>query len=102
MLPHHIDLVAALVPSVLSYELADGDAEERFAAVDEGVLVKCGDEVRVLVRRAALGDLHHLAQAVARELREVDEHERSARSAVARLEAGALRRLAELEEGDRE
>jgi F-type H+-transporting ATPase subunit epsilon len=65
LLPRHIDMTAALVPGLLSFAAEDGTPG--LLGVDEGVLVKCGGEV--------------------------DEHERIARSALARLEAGVVRRF---------
>jgi len=95
LLPRHIDFVAALVPGLLSCVAPGG--ERRHFAVDEGILVKCGDDVLVAVRRAVGGaDLESLERTVAEEFARLDEHERTARSAVARLEAGAIRRFAEL------
>lgn len=71
--------------------------EERYPAVDEGALVKCGPEVRVSVRRAVVGtDLDGLRNTVEQEFKRLDEHERSARSALARLEASVVRRFIEL------
>jgi len=93
LLPRHVDFVAALVPSVLSFHQPQGG--ERFAAVDDGLLVKCGDLVTV----SALGDELERLQAHVRErFLELDEHARKARSAVFRLEAGALRTFYELQE----
>ncbi len=50
LLPHHIDFVAALVPGILSFTTEGG--EEIFVAVDEGILVKCNQEVLVSARNA--------------------------------------------------
>jgi F-type H+-transporting ATPase subunit epsilon len=47
MLPRHVDFVAPLAPGLLSF--VDADGEERFVAVDEGMLVKHG--VSVPIRR---------------------------------------------------
>lgn len=97
LLPRHVDFVSALVPGILTLVAADG--RERFLAVDEGVLVKVGREVRVSTRNAIPGEsLEELRGTVEREFLVLDEHERAARSAVARLEAGVLRRFLELEE----
>lgn len=96
LLPRHVDFVAALVPGVLAFAPAGEEASLCYVAVDEGILVKCGDDVRVSVRRAARGELATLARTVAEEFRRYDEHEQVARAAVARLEAAALRRLADL------
>jgi F-type H+-transporting ATPase subunit epsilon len=95
LLPRHIDFVAtALVPGILTYITLEGD--ERFLAVDEGVLVKQGDEVFVSVRAAAKGELGELREAVERMVTDVDEKERSAQTAVARLEASFVSRFLEL------
>jgi F-type H+-transporting ATPase subunit epsilon len=93
LLPHRLDCVAALVPGILSYETeADGEV---FVAVDEGVLVKTGADVLASVRRAFGGsDLGQLRETVEKEFLNVDEHEQSARSVMAKLETGFLRRFA--------
>lgn len=97
LLPRHVDFVAALVPGILYYTTAAG--EERLVAVDEGALVKCGAEVLVSTTNAVLGtDLTALQAMVAETFLELDDDERRARSALARLELGALRRLLELEQ----
>ena len=95
LLPHRLDCVAPLVPGILTYETeADGEA---FVAVDEGVLIKTGPDVLVSVRRAIDGDdLAALLAGVEREFLTLDESERNVRSAVAKLEAGFLRRFASL------
>ena len=96
LLPHRLDCVAALAPGILIYETA---AEgEVYLAVDEGVLVKTGPEVRVSVRRALGGtDLGQLREAVEREFLTLDEHEQSVRSVMAKMESGFIRRLAEFQ-----
>lgn len=97
LLPRHVDFVAALVPGILYYTTPEG--RERYAAIDEGTLVKCGDQVRVSVLNAATGtDLERLQSLVEESFRRRDEEERRARTALARLEAGAMRRFLELEE----
>ncbi len=96
LLPHRLDCVAALTPGILIYETA---AEgEVYVAVDEGVLVKTGPEVRVSVRRALGGtDLGQLREAVEREFLTLDEHEQSVRSVMAKMESGFIRRFAEFQ-----
>ena len=97
LLPRHVDFVAALVPGILNYTTVDG--AERYAAVDEGTLVKCGDRVRVSVLNGTVGtDLDALQALVAESFLELDDEERRARTALARLEAGAMRRFLELEQ----
>lgn len=97
LLPRHIDFVAALVPGILSF--VDSSGRERFAAVDEGILVKCAGEVTVSALDAAVGDeLGSLQSLVEERYVVLDEQEKKARSAVARLEAGALRRFRDVQE----
>lgn len=97
LLPRHIDFVAALVPGILICETAEGAT--RFFAVDEGTLVKCGGEVLVSTLNAVEGeDLGTLKDTVETRFQDLDEHERLARTALARLEAGTIRRFMEMEE----
>jgi F-type H+-transporting ATPase subunit epsilon len=96
LLPRHVDFVAALVPGLLMFE--DADREEHFIAIDEGALVKCGDEILVSTRSAASGgDLGELQNVVDEQFEVLDERERMARSASARLEAGLVRRFMEFD-----
>lgn len=95
ILPRHIDFVAVLVPGILLFE---GDDGESVVGVDEGVLVKQGDEVRVSVRDAVRGpDLARIREMVTERFHERDEHERRARTALSRLEASFYRRVLEQE-----
>ena len=97
LLPRHIDFVAALVPGILAYTVADGI--ESFLAVDEGILIKCGAEVSVSTWNAVAGShLGELKQAVQEQFHELDVHERKARSALGRLEANLVRQVLEWEE----
>jgi len=95
LLPHRLDCVAALTPGILTYATeADG---ETYVAVDQGVLVKNGLDVLVSVRRALGGtELGQLRASVERDYLELDEHEKSVRSVMAKLETGLLSRLASL------
>lgn len=98
LLPRHVDFVTAMVPGVFFYTPVCGD--ERLLAVDEGTLVKCGSQVLVSVRHAVQGDdLASLEDVVKEVFLDLDDRERQARSALARLEAGAVRRLLQVEEG---
>ena len=97
LLPEHVDFLAALVPGLVAFE--DEAGQERFVAVDEGVLVKRGDEVLVSTRQAIRGaDLEQLRDAVRKEFTTLDEHEHAARAATAKLEASLLRGYLELAE----
>jgi F-type H+-transporting ATPase subunit epsilon len=95
-LPHRLDCVAALAPGILTYE--DNAEGEVYVAIDEGVLVKTGLDVLVSVRNAIGGtDLGRLRAAVEREFLNVNERERDVRLAMAKMETGFLRRLAEFQ-----
>jgi F-type H+-transporting ATPase subunit epsilon len=93
LLPNRLDCVTALAPGILTYETAaDGEV---FVAVDEGVLVKAGPDVRVSVRRALTGaSLDQLRESVEEEFLTLDADERSARIVMTKLESGFIRRLA--------
>ncbi len=98
LLPHHIDFVAALVPGILSYTTAT--ETEIFVAVDEGILVKCAQEVLVSTRNAIEGNnLATLKQTVAEQFQILDEKERLTRSALAQFEASMMRHFQELGHG---
>ena len=94
--PDHIDFVTALAPGLLSYRQTP-EGEEEFVAIDRGILVKQGAEVRVSVRNAVAGaPLEKLAEVVDSRFAELGEHERLVKSAVARLEADFLRRFMDI------
>jgi F-type H+-transporting ATPase subunit epsilon len=98
LLPRHVDFVAALVPGILTY--VDAGDDEKFLAVDEGILVKVGSDVLVSIRSAVQGtELGRLREAVEQRFLEFDEREQRARSAVARLESSVVRHLLETQQG---
>lgn len=94
LLPRRLDCVAALVPGILSYETeADG---ESFVAIDDGMLIKVGADVRVSVRRAMQGtDLKTLRAAVDHEFRIRDEQALALRALMTKLETGFVARFAD-------
>jgi F-type H+-transporting ATPase subunit epsilon len=95
LLPRHVDFVAPLVPGLLSFVTEEG--REEFLAVDEGLLVKRGEEVLVSTRRAVRGaDLGRLREVIDREFRTLEDRERLTRTALARLESDIVRRFMEL------
>lgn len=97
LLPRHRDWVAALVPGIVGF--VSPDSGETFIAVDRGVLVKCGGEVLISVRRAVRDcDLACMREVVETRFRHCDDQEKAARGAIARLEAGVIRRFLELQE----
>ena len=95
ILPNHVDLVTALVPSVLLLRQPDG--RERVFGIDEGVLVKKGHGVDIAVRRGVeSADLASLDATVAALFDSMEDEERVARAALSRLEADMVRRFAGL------
>jgi len=98
ILPQRLDCTAALVPGILIYRQRGGP--ECYLAVDEGILVKCGNEVRISVRHAIAGEeLAGLRAAVAEQFAALGEEERQMRATLARLESGFVRRFSEYRRG---
>lgn len=93
LLPRHIDYVTALVAGIFSY--TDLEGEESYLALDSGILVKKGREVMIAARRAVAGELGMLNEEVLKMLDARNEREKVNRSALAKLEAGFLRRFME-------
>jgi F-type H+-transporting ATPase subunit epsilon len=101
LLPNHIDFVTALGPGILSYRSQQG--EEIFIAVNEGILVKCGQEVLVSTQQAVKdADLETLHQTVEQEFRQLNEQQKLTRTAIAKLEAGLARGILEMGEQSHE
>ncbi len=97
LLPRHTNFVTSLAPGILTY--TDTQNIEHFVGVAEGVLVKTGDNVLTSVEYGVQGeDLGQLRNKVERYFKRIDERERQAVSAVARLEADFVRRFLALEE----
>jgi len=94
LLPRRLDCVASLSAGILVYETATEG--EVYVAIDAGVLVKTGSDVRVSVRNAIGGmSLDKLRAAVEEEFAHLDEQEQKVRSVLAKMESGFIRRLAE-------
>lgn len=97
-LPHRLDCATLLSPGLLSYSTVSSG--ETHLAIDAGVLIKTGAEVVVCVRHTIAGaDLGNLRQAVEQQFLNLSEQEKSARTALAKLESGLLRGFAELQRG---
>jgi len=95
LLPRHIDFTSALVPGILSYEDSEGTMHN--LAVDEGILVKCGDVVHISTQNAVEGkDLGQLQQTIAERFEEMDEQQRKTAASLAKLEAGFVRQFLNL------
>lgn len=95
--PRHVDFVTALAPGILTYR--DNDDHEHWIGLADGVLVKTGRQVLVSVQHAVVGENPgQLRNLVRDHFESIDERERQAVSAVARLEADFVRRFLALEE----
>ena len=98
ILPNRLDCVASLSAGILVFE-TEG-AEEVYLAVDEGVLVKTGLDVRVSVRNAMSGmGLDELRAAVEEEFMQLNEQEEKLRSVLTKMESGFVQRLAAFKQG---
>jgi F-type H+-transporting ATPase subunit epsilon len=92
ILPHRLDCVAALVPGILTYETESNAVQ--YMAIDEGILVKIGQQVIVSVRNAIGGsDLGKLREAVDKEFKTLDNEEKNVRSVMAKMEIGFIQTL---------
>lgn len=97
LLEHHVDFAASLSPGILS--VTTSEKKEELVAIDEGTLVKFGSDVLVSVRNAVRGvELEKLKQIVDETFQALDEREKTARAAAAKLEADIVRRFVELRE----
>ena len=67
--------------------------------MDRGILVKCGKDVAVSAYQGVIGDdIGELQTLIDEQFLQLDESERKARTALARLEAGTLRGFLDLRE----
>ena len=95
LLPHRRDCVAELEPGILTYT-AQGQ-KPSYMAIDEGVIVKNGQQVWVSVRNAHTDvDLEALKETVKTVFLSLTEQEREVRAVLARLESGFMRGFKEL------
>lgn len=92
ILPNRLDCVASLSAGILVVEV-EGE-EEAYIAVDEGVLVKAGADVRISVRNAMNGmRLEDLRHALEDEFIQLDEQEQELRSVLIKMEISFVQRL---------
>lgn len=91
LLPNRLDCAAVLVPGILMYEAS---SVVTYVALDEGVLVKAGADVRISVRRAVSGaSLEELKNTVQRNFAATDQRQREVRVALSKMEAGLVGQL---------
>lgn len=89
LLPQRLDCVAAIIPSIFTYETESRSVH--YLAVDEGILTKAGTQVTISVRNAFGGtDLGKLHESVENEYKKLDETERDMRASMAKMESGFL------------
>jgi F-type H+-transporting ATPase subunit epsilon len=93
ILPGHTDLVTALTPSVVAWQLADG--RRRWCAVRRGVLsITAGQDVVIATRQGECGDDPALLEEVVRaHLEAARDSERQARVAATKLHTAAIREI---------
>ena len=96
-LPQRLDCVASLVPGILFYQsAAQGDV---YLGVDEGVLVKTGQDLLISVRNALAGaDLGRLRQAVDKDFLRLDAQEKQRRASAAKMEGQLAHQLSIFED----
>jgi len=87
ILPQRLDCVAALVPGIFTYETE----REHYIAIDEGVMIKAGEEVLLSVRNAISGaSLSELHASVEKEFTRLDESEKDMRASMAKMESSFI------------
>ncbi|MDJ0510748.1 MAG: F0F1 ATP synthase subunit epsilon [Crocosphaera sp.] len=90
LLPRHVDFLSALVPGILAYTLESN--QEIFLAINEGILVKQGDNIFVSTLQAVQDEnLETLQETVEKKFKTLDEREKLIRSALAQFEATIIR-----------
>jgi F-type H+-transporting ATPase subunit epsilon len=93
--PRHVDFASALKPGILLYTIA---GDEHYVAVDEGILVKCGEQVQVSVLNAIKGNtLEELEQRIRREFRKTEAMDQASKIALKSMEADLLLKFMEFE-----
>jgi alternate F1F0 ATPase, F1 subunit epsilon len=94
VLPQRLDCVTALVPGIFMYE---ANEEEHYIAIDEGILIKAGQQVLVSVRNAVGGaSLGQLREAVEKEFVKADESETQLREVMDKMENGLVASIEKL------
>ncbi len=93
--PRHIDFVSALRSGILIYHTDD---REHYIAVDEGVLVKCGETVMISVLNGVEGtDLSKLEHAIRKQFHKTDAINKATDIALKGMEADLLLHFMEME-----
>lgn len=95
LLEHHVDMVAALVPGLLSYSGADG--RESFLAVDGGIALKVGPDVTISTDHAVRGELGDLERTVEASFKRISRKQQQTRAALEKMQADFVRQFIELQ-----
>ncbi|MBN2755172.1 MAG: F0F1 ATP synthase subunit epsilon [Candidatus Goldbacteria bacterium] len=98
ILPHHIDYAALVCPGVLTFRDAAGGRTDM--AVDEGLLIKKGNDVYLSCRNAIKGmpetEINALKTVVHDRFEVIDETEKKTREMLSRMESSFVRRFLEM------
>jgi len=95
VLPRHIDVVWSLQPGILTLTR---DNQDEYFAIQQGTLVKKGDEVYVSTFQAVKGEsLEKLYQTLTENYEKLDEREKKANEVLVKLETDTIRRFMEIE-----
>ncbi len=99
LLPRHIDFITALVPGIVVFQ-REGEGE-KFAGIDQGILVKEQENVRLAVRRGVVSSrLGEIRSTVDEQYRELSKREKKAQASWARLESDFVRSIIQFEKPD--
>ena len=94
--PGHAPLVSPLVPGIVMARRPGGS--ETYVAVNGGVVVVTGEEVRIVSRQAVPGDdLGHLEDQVLTQFAHGSEEAKASRAAFEKMRIGFMRRMLEYE-----
>jgi len=94
LLPKHIDCVRILVAGLLIYSEKN---EEKYVGIDDGVLVKCKDEVRIGTKKAIENvELGAMKNKIEEKVVKVQEYEKKVRNILTELEIDFIKRYTEL------
>jgi F-type H+-transporting ATPase subunit epsilon len=96
--PRHVDYLADLVAGIVTYQTQQG--QEQFLAVDGGLLVKAGQEVRISSPRVTQGALGQLRRKVEESFEQLSQRESQARSALEKMQSDFVRRFMELQHSE--
>lgn len=87
LLPQRVDCVAALVAGIFTYKIESQGL--KYIAVEQGIMIKAGNEVLVSVRNAVGGvDLGKLSDMVKKDFNKLNDNKKEVRSVIAKLEGG--------------